>query len=272
MGEAMPAMDRLAECGPVHGQLGALLLVQETLHELLQLVVTSIGSYRETYGASVTARRGDSFYTPNASSGRVRDLDTTQYETNDGPSVSATMTGTEVNLGLEEVRSTWEALGEVMERRDLGGLMASPLFTRRRTLGTLNVYMDTAGPAEEPLVGLVRGFAQQASALLGRAFDLESCEPLDEALGSRDIVGQAMGILMAQSPCSAEDALQTLTLASRRANRQLTEVADQIVEATSRRPTGGRGAGASGTRRPEGSEAGLRSAGASTLSRRCGQA
>src|SRR5215217_4950566 len=105
MGEAMPAMDRLAECGPVHGQLGALLLVQETLHELLQLVVTSIGSYRETYGASVTARRGDSFYTPNASSGRVRDLDTTQYETNDGPSVSATMTGTEVNLGLEEVRA-----------------------------------------------------------------------------------------------------------------------------------------------------------------------
>jgi hypothetical protein len=237
MGEAMPLMDRLTNSGPVYGQLGAVLLVQQTLDELLQLVVTSIGSYLETYGASVTARRGNRFDTSSASSASVRDLDTTQYETNEGPSVRAAMTGQEVNLGTEEVRSTWQALGEVMERRDLGGLMASPLFVHRRASGTLNVYMDTAGPAEEPLVGLIRGFARQASALLGRAFDLESCRPprspLEEALGSRDTVSQATGIVMVQATCTAHEALQTLTLASQRTNRQLRDVATEIVNAAS---------------------------------------
>ena len=233
MGEAIPASDPVTD-GPVaRGQLSALLLAQQTIDELLQSVVTSIGSYLEAYGASVTARRGNRFDTPNASSAFVRDLDRTQYEANDGPSVMATTTGEEVNFGLEQVLSTWRALGAVMQRRDLGGVMSRPLFAHGRPLGTLNVYMDTAGPAEEPLVGLVRGFACQASTLLGKAFDLESRHPLRsplfEALETRDMVGQATGILMVQRACTAGDALQILTLASHRANRQLRDTADMLV-------------------------------------------
>jgi hypothetical protein len=233
MGEATPASDLGTDRIVVQGELGALLLAQHTIDELLQSVVTSIGSYVETYGASVTARRGNRFDTPNASSALVRDLDSTQYEANDGPSVVATTTGEEVNFGLEQVLSTWQALGEVMQRRDLGGVMSRPLFAHWRPLGTLNVYMDTAGPAEEPLVGLVRGFARQASTLLGKAFDLESRHPprspLFEALETRDMVGQATGILMVQRACTAGVALQILRSASHRANRQLGDMADTLV-------------------------------------------
>jgi hypothetical protein len=234
MGEAIPASDRATDRTPVQGELGALLLAQHTIDELLQSVVTSIGSYLETYGASVTARRGNRFDTLNASSALVRDLDRTQYETKDGPSVMAATTGEEVNFGLERVLSTWPALGEVMQRRDLGGVMSRPLFVHGRPLGTLNVYMDTGGPAEEPLVGLIRGFACQASTLLGKAFDLESrhppCSPLFEALETQDVIGRATGIVMVQRACTAGDALQTLTVASQRANRQLSDVADTLVK------------------------------------------
>jgi hypothetical protein len=233
MGEAMTASDPGTDRDLVQGQLGALLLAEQTIHELLQSVVTSIGSYLETYGASVTARRGNCFDTPNATSAFVRDLDTTQYETNDGPSVMASTTGEEVNLGLEQVMSRWQALGEVMQRRDLGGVMSRPLFAHGRRLGTLNVYMDTAGPAEEPLVGLVRGFARQASTLLDRAFDLQARRPprgpLFDALETRDMVGQATGILMVQRACTAGDALQALRSAAQRANRQLRDVAHTLV-------------------------------------------
>jgi hypothetical protein len=142
--------------------------------------------------------------------------------------------GEEVNFGLERVLSTWPALGEVMQRRDLGGVMSRPLFVHGRRLGTLNVYMDTGGPAEEPLVGLVRGFACQTSTLLGKAFDLESRHPprspLFEALEAQDMVGRATGILMVQLACTAGDALQTLTVTSQRANRQLSDVADTLVK------------------------------------------
>jgi hypothetical protein len=234
MGEAIPASDLATDRTPVRGELGALLLAQHTIVELLQSVVTSIGSYLETYGASVTARRGNRFDTLNASSALVRDLDRTQYDSKDGPSVMGATTGEEVNFGLERVLSTWPALGEVMQRRDLGGVMSRPLFVHGRPLGTLSVYMDTGGPAEEPLVGLVRGFACQASTLLGKALDLESCHlprsPLYEALETQDMVGRATGILMVQRACTAGDALQTLTVTSERANRQLSDVADTLVK------------------------------------------
>src|SRR5829696_1067939 len=234
MGEAIQASDPVTDGTLVEGELSGLLLAQQTIDELLQSVVTSVGSYLETYGASVTARRGNGFHTPNASSALVRDLDRAQYDTNDGPSVMATTTGEEVNFGLEEVLSTWRALGEVMKHRDLGGVMSEPLVAQGRPLGTLNVYMDTAGPAEEPLVGLVRGFAHQASTLLGKAFDLEcrhpARSPLFEALKTRDMVGQATGILMVQRTCTAGDALHVLTSASRRANRQIGDMADTLVK------------------------------------------
>jgi ANTAR domain len=242
MGEATPGPEQTIHGNGLQGRLAGLLLAEQAIDELLQLVVTSIGSYLETYGASVTARRGDRFDTANASSDFVRDLDTTQYEANDGPSVVATMTGEEVNLGLEQVLSTWGTLGEVMERRDLGGVMSRPLLTRGRALGSLNVYMDTAGPAEEPLVGLVRGFARQASSLLGRAVELESRRrrgvPLAEALEVRDIVGQATGILMVEGSCTAADALENLTSASQRANRPLRDVAGRLVKAVETRAGG----------------------------------
>jgi ANTAR domain len=234
MREAIPASDLGTDRTPVQRELGALLLAQHTIDELLQSIVSSIGSYLETYGASVTVRRGNHFDTLNASSVLVRDLDGAQYETNDGPSVMAATTGEEVNAGLDHALSTWPTLGEVMQRRDVGGVVSRPLFVHGHPEGTLNVYMDTGGPAEEPLARLVRGFACQASTLLGKAFDLESrhppLSPLLDALETQDTVGRATGILMVQRACTAGDALKTLTLTSQRANRRLSEIADAVVK------------------------------------------
>src|SRR3954454_11073408 len=107
MGQAIPASDLGTERTPVQRELGGLLLAQRTIDELFQSIVTSVGSYLETYGASVAARRGSRFDTLNASSALVRDLDRTQYEANDGPSVMAATTGEEVNVDLGHVVSTW---------------------------------------------------------------------------------------------------------------------------------------------------------------------
>jgi hypothetical protein len=234
MREAFPASDVGTRRRPAQRELGALLLAQHTIDELLQSIVTSIGSYLETYGASVTVRQGNRFDTLNASSALVRDLDGAQYEVNDGPSVMAATTGEEVNAGLDHALSAWPTLGEVMQRRDVGGIVSRPLFVHGRPEGTLNVYMDTGGPPEEPLAMLVRGFACQASTLLGKAFDLESRHPprspLFDALESQDTIGRATGILMVQRACTAGDALQTLTLTSQRANRRLSDVADTLVK------------------------------------------
>lgn len=67
---------------------------------------------------------------------------------------------------------------------------------------------------------------------------------LDEALTTRALIGEAMGILMVQNRCSAAEAFETLKTVSQHSNTKLREVARRLVEAVERtqvreRPTEG---------------------------------
>ena len=68
---------------------------------------------------------------------------------------------------------------------------------------------------------------------------LEACHrliaQLQEAVATRDVIGQAKGILMATESISADEAFAILSRASQRENRKLRDVAAEIVTNTSRR-------------------------------------
>ncbi|HUQ62598.1 MAG TPA: ANTAR domain-containing protein [Acidimicrobiales bacterium] len=55
---------------------------------------------------------------------------------------------------------------------------------------------------------------------------------LEEALTTRDVIGQAKGILMVRQSCSADEAIDVLRRASQRANRKLRDIAQDLVDAT----------------------------------------
>jgi GAF domain-containing protein len=55
-------------------------------------------------------------------------------------------------------------------------------------------------------------------------------DQLRQAVASRDIIGQAKGILMSREDCTAEEAFDMLRRASQRLNHKLRDVAEQIVE------------------------------------------
>ena len=61
-----------------------------------------------------------------------------------------------------------------------------------------------------------------------RAADLG--DQLAEALESRDVIGQAKGILMERRGISADDAFDTLRRASQALNVKLAQVAETLVE------------------------------------------
>lgn len=72
----------------------------------------------------------------------------------------------------------------------------------------------------------------------GQSFDdirrsLDSCltevSQLERALESRDIIGQAKGILMARQSITADAAFEILARASQRSNRKLRDVAADLV-------------------------------------------
>lgn len=54
-------------------------------------------------------------------------------------------------------------------------------------------------------------------------------EHLERALASRDVIGQAKGILMERFHITADDAFEKLRLASQHANRKVTALAEELA-------------------------------------------
>ena len=61
-------------------------------------------------------------------------------------------------------------------------------------------------------------------------------EGLEEALKSRDVIGQAKGILMEREKVTADEAFEMLRRASQRVNRKLRDLAQEMTE-TGEEPT-----------------------------------
>ncbi|MBW3642523.1 MAG: ANTAR domain-containing protein, partial [Actinobacteria bacterium] len=55
-------------------------------------------------------------------------------------------------------------------------------------------------------------------------------EQLEQKAQTRSLIGQAMGIIMARSGVSADEAFEMLSAASQRTNEKLLHVAQRIVE------------------------------------------
>ena len=67
-----------------------------------------------------------------------------------------------------------------------------------------------------------------------RHSDLDACQQevdqLREALGTRPVIDQAKGMLIARHGCSADEAFLMLSAASQRENRKLRDVAEAMVQ------------------------------------------
>ncbi len=101
---------------------------------------------------------------------------------------------------------------------DQAGLGREPPDTLRL------VVSDPAWEAAERITQLERALAEA----------LVHAEQLEEALMSRDIIGQAKGVLMEREHIDADAAFNELVLQSQRLNEKLRLVAERVAAAASR--------------------------------------
>lgn len=215
-------------------ELARLLLSEETITSLLEIVVNlSVSSVRGVSGASVSLIVDDQGHlkTSNASSPDFREIDEGQYQDGLGPCVEAIRTGTETSIALPAPQ--WPIFSE---RAQLGGVtsvFSLPLQVRDETTGALNLYSIGGDSLSESATEVARSLAGHAAVVLANAATLASSElirqHLEEALTSRDLIGQAKGILMAREAMTADEAFDVLRRASQRSNRKLRDIAVELV-------------------------------------------
>lgn len=214
--------------------LNRLVVSEEPVTAALDRVATLSSTFIEACDScGVSLVEVDRVVTRAASNDRADRVDSIQYDTGVGPCLQAIADGKPVDVESFEGENRWP---EFIDRAKAEGIRASysvPLIVDEEIVGSINFYSyDRPFSADERRMGEL--FATQAAVALHNAKTVSGVRDLvgqlREAVESRDVIGQAKGILMARHSLSAEEAFDELRTRSQAANRKLREVAMSVVE------------------------------------------
>lgn len=216
--------------------LGTLLLSTPSVEEYLTRVAgLAAAVFDPPATCGVTLYVGGEPMTVAASGPLAGQVEETQYEAGDGPCLASLRSGEPVDVPDLLLDDRWPEYRTHALSLGLRATHTAPLAGSTGVLGAINVHAAEPSGIDEAARRALRLFAAQTSAALDLLHrDVEQRRlgvQLQEALASRAVIDQAMGIVMATRRCSAEDAFAFLRRTSQNANRKLRDVANDLVTA-----------------------------------------
>ncbi len=184
--------------------------------------------------SSITARVDDEFATLAATSDLANSHDQVQYRVQEGPCLEAIASVQLVSAPDIHADERWPTFVEEITGMQAGSVLSAPLAsgweTEAEAGGALNNYSlevggfsDGDGESASLLaahIGVLLGLSQSVEARVGE---------LSKAIETRDVIGQAKGILMERNRLTADQAFDVLRRASQRLNRKLRDLADELA-------------------------------------------
>lgn len=161
-----------------------------------------------------------------ASGDLPRRIDALQSETGQGPCLDASHGDRIVNVADLSTEPRWPEFSRTAYRLGARSMLSFQLFVDGDHLGALNLFGRDIGvfDAESERIGSLVA-AHAAVALAGS----QQISQLAQALDTRDLIGQAKGILMERFKITAQQAFLLLSRASAEMNIKLHEVAEQLT-------------------------------------------
>ena len=204
--------------------------VNGTLNSILALALRSIPG---CHAASVTVLDGDQPRTIAGTDEATYELDRRQYLLHDGPCLDAARRQEVNRWTLHEAEQRFPDFTSLAEEMGLRSYLSAGLSLAGRTLGALNLSShdpDGFSQLDEDMLALFTVPAAAAIVVADRYVEARDLsEQLEQALVSRAVIDQAIGIVMAESRCDADQAFATLTRASNNRNMKLRDLAAEIV-------------------------------------------
>jgi GAF domain-containing protein len=153
-------------------------------------------------------------------------LDELQQQEGLGPCLSAARTRQVVRV--EDVRTDrrWPPFATHAAAAGIGSMLCLPLHVDATTYGTLSLYADTPRAFKDITESVARVLAVLAAITLSESRGKAN---LERALASRDLIGQAKGIIMHAHRVTAEEAFTLLVRRSQETNTKLVDVAEAVT-------------------------------------------
>ncbi|HEU5474185.1 MAG TPA: ANTAR domain-containing protein [Actinophytocola sp.] len=209
--------------------------VDDVLHRVAAAARSSIAGADMV---SLTLRLQNGGYTtPVVTDPAAARLDELQYRTNRGPAIDATRTSGQGVAMSDDLSADprWPEVGRAAAEVGVGAVLCTGILpdSDPPRFGALNIYSRRPlglVDADQDIALLLATHAALALATTQArtAGQLREAQ-LREALDSRDVIGQAKGILMVRRGISAEEAFEVLRHRSQELNVKLAEVARSLA-------------------------------------------
>lgn len=209
---------------------------------LALLAADSVAPGLDDVSCGITVQQGEQQTSAAWSDARASQLDEIQYELDKGPCLHA-LRHQEIVLIPDIKRDVdWSAWRDRALAEGVGSSLSVPVpvIGVGGARAALNFYSSKPNGFDESAIERGLEMANRAVRAIGLVSQLveqeQHVEQMRTALGSRSVIDQALGIIMSQSKCDADEAFVVLRRASHNRNLKLRAVAVEIVERASGKP------------------------------------
>ena len=199
--------------------------VEATLQTITKLAIGMVPNAEDCSISYVIARKR---VEPRAASSELPGkVDAMQGEIGEGPCLDAVWDEEVVRVDDVRADQRWPEFGAKASELGVGSMMCFQLFVEGDQLGAFNLYSRRPGAFDDECQEIARMLAAHASVALAGA---QHESNLRKGMDSRDLIGQAKGILMERYKLTADQAFGVLARVSQEMNRKLADVAREVSE------------------------------------------
>jgi len=192
-----------------------------------ELVRAAVALIPGTDKGSISVVTGRSAVTSQSPSGDLpRRVDAVQAELGEGPCLDAVFDQQTIQVPDMAHEQRWPRFAAAAAEAGAASMLSFQLYVEKDNLGALNLYSyrPNAFDDESEHVGLM--FASHAAVAFA---DAQKIDQLNHKAATRDLIGQAKGILMERYNISSDRAFAVLVRVSQHNNRKLRDVAEELV-------------------------------------------
>lgn len=212
--------------------------------DVLHGVAISIANVLDASGAGVAVADGDDrlrFLT--ATGADVEQVEYVQDDDQAGPCVEAYRTGEPIAISDIRAIDDWAGYRAIADDLGFRSVLGVPLHTRERRFGAINVFDRRVRTWDDGDLDDAGVLADIATGYILRAGELHDAHEVNaqlrRAIETRDVIGQAKGILMGIHGIDADAAFDLLRSKSQSGNLRLRDVAAHVAAnaSTARTPS-----------------------------------
>lgn len=210
--------------------------VTDFLHQLTVLASAIVPATH----CGITLRRDGQMATVASSDAVAMRMDEIQYIRGRGPCLEAIHQGTRIEVPDMSTESRWGDYPGYALSNGIHSVFSLPLTVDDHVRGALNLFATTRHAFTDADITRAETFTHQAATaltiLLRHASHTVLDDELREALATRAVIDQALGILMVTRKISAHEAFEILRHTSQTTNRKVSAIAAELIETMTGHP------------------------------------